>query len=265
MRLTLPLILAFFTATQLQAYQPIRVMLGKPDENKEQAFIDIHMPTDPNGMSVIICPGGGYGNVVAGPEGNNIAAWLREHGITGVVLHYRLPRERHDVPLSDAQAAYTHMREHASGLKLDANRIGVMGFSAGGHLASTLATHATTNKLRPAFAILVYPVITMRQHTHAGSKRNLLGVNPTEDLIKQFSNELRVSPDTPPTFLAHAIDDEPVPPINSKLFHQACKKHDVPSVYLELPDGGHGLNGYQGASWDKWQSESLKWMLGLFQ
>ena len=135
MRLTLPLILAFFGATQLQAYQPIRVMLGKPDENKERAFIDIHMPTEPNGMSVIICPGGGYGNVVAGPEGNRIAVWLREHGITGVVLHYRLPRGRHHIPLSDAQAAYTYMREHASGLKLDAKRIGVMGFSAGGHLA----------------------------------------------------------------------------------------------------------------------------------
>ncbi len=265
MRFTFSFILAFFMAIQLEAYQPIRVMLGKPDETDQQAHITIHLPPDPNGASVIICPGGGYGGVVAGPEGNRIAVWLREHGFTGVVLQYRLPKGRHHVPLADAQSALKYMREHAAAYKLDPNQIGVMGFSAGGHLASTLATHAPSDKLRPEFAVLVYPVITMQQHTHAGSKRNLLGANPSDELIKQYSNELRVTAKTPPTFLAHAVDDKPVPPINSKLFHDACKKHEVPSVYLELPDGGHGLNGYQGPSWDKWQQESMKWMKQLIQ
>jgi len=263
MRSTLTLILAFFMATPSPASQPNRVMLGKPDENNEQAFIDIHVPPKPNGTSIIICPGGGYGRVVAGPEGENIAVWLGEHGITGVVLHYRLPQGRHQVPLTDAQSAMKHLREHANDLHLDGDKIGVMGFSAGGHLASTLATHATTDELRPAFTVLIYPVITMREHTHGGSKRNLLGPTPSDKLIKQFSNELRVTPQTPPTFLAHAVDDKPVPPINSKLFHEACKKHKVPSIYLELPDGGHGLNGYQGPSWDKWQAKSLTWILDL--
>ena len=263
MRFSLPLILAFFMATPLQATQPTRVKLGKPDENNEQAFIDIHRPLNPNGTSIIICPGGGYGTVVSGPEGDKIAVWLGEHGITGIVLHYRLPQGRNNVPLTDAQSAMKHLRKHANVLHLDTNKIGVMGFSAGGHLASTLATHATTGKLRPAFAVLVYPVITMQEHTHRGSKQNLLGPSPSEELVKQFSNELRVTPRTPPTFLAHAIDDKPVPPINSRLFHEACKKHKVPSIFLELPDGGHGLNGYQGPSWDKWQAESLNWIMDL--
>ncbi len=263
MRSFLVLILAFFMTGPLQAYQPIRIMLGKPDENNEQAHITVHMPIEPTGKSIIICPGGGYGGVVAGPEGNGIAVWLREHGITGVVLQYRLPRGRHAVPLSDAQTALKYMREHANEFKLDPNDIGVMGFSAGGHLASTLATHAPSETLRPDFAILIYPVITMGQHTHGGSKRNLLGPDPSDALIKKYSNELRVDKNTPPTFLAHAIDDEPVPPINSRLYHEACKQHAVRSIYLELPDGGHGLNGYKGPSWDKWQSEAIKWLRWL--
>ena len=263
MRFALTLILASFLVTPLHAYQPIRVMLGKPDETKQQAHITIHMPAKPNGMSIIICPGGGYGGVVAGPEGNQIAVWLREHGITGVVLQYRLPRGRHDVPLNDAQAALKYIREHSKGLGLDRKRVGVMGFSAGGHLASTLATHAPSDKLRPDFCILIYPVITMGKHTHGGSKMNLLGAKPSAELIKRFSNELRVTADTPPTFLAHAIDDEPVPPINSQLFYEACKKHSVPAVYLELPDGGHGLNGYKGSSWDKWQEQAIDWIKHL--
>ncbi|MEC9096359.1 MAG: alpha/beta hydrolase [Planctomycetota bacterium] len=263
MRFTLTLILAFFLTASSQACQPIRVQLGKPDENNEQAQITIHPPTTPNGISVIICPGGGYGGVVAGPEGNQIAVWLGEHGITGVVLQYRLPQGRYEVPHQDAQSALKYLRKHAERLKLNPNQIGVMGFSAGGHLASTLATHATKDLLRPNFAVLIYPVITMQTHTHAGSKRNLLGANPSAALVARFSNELRVTSKTPPTFLAHAVDDKPVPPINSELFHKACKTNKVPSRYLELPDGGHGLNGYQGASWDKWQRESLKWIFEL--
>ncbi|MBA63014.1 MAG: alpha/beta hydrolase [Planctomycetaceae bacterium] len=263
MRFIYTFILAFFIANSLQACQPIQVKLGKSDENNEQAELTIHLPPNPNGTSVIICPGGGYGGVVAGPEGDRIAGWLGEHDITGAVLRYRLPRGRHEVPHHDAQSALKYIREHAQRLNLDPNKVGVMGFSAGGHLASTLATHATTDALRPDFTILIYPVITMQKHTHTGSKRNLLGANPSDELVKRFSNELRVTSRTPPTFLAHAVDDKPVSPINSELFHQACKKHKVPSIYLELPDGGHGLNGYQGASWEKWQQESLQWILKL--
>ena len=103
----------------------------------------------------------------------------------------------------------------------------------------------------------------MGKHTHSGSKMNLLGGKPSAELIQRFSNELRVTANTPPTFLAHAIDDKPVPPINSQLFYEACKKHGVPAVYLKLPDGGHGLNGYKGASWDKWQERAIEWISHL--
>ena len=146
-----------------------------------------------------------------------------------------------------------------------------MGFSAGGHLASTAATQFQRARpdikdpierlsSRPDFAILVYPVITMGELTHGGSKRNLLGANPSAELTRSMSSELQVSKSTPPCFLAHAVDDKPVPPIHSRLFYQAMQKQKVPGKYLELPNGGHGLNGYKGPSWDAWQKQSLEWL-----
>ncbi|MDE0864446.1 MAG: alpha/beta hydrolase [Rubripirellula sp.] len=261
--ISIPLVLTvvFVLPSVTHAYQPKRIQLTDKDETGQQAFMDIHVPVQPNGTVVLICPGGGYGGLAWNAEGDGIAVWLRSHGITGVALNYRLPKGRNSVPLSDAQKAITELRRLAVEMKFE--KIGVMGFSAGGHLASTLATHGKTKRVQPDFAVLIYPVITMGDHTHLGSRNNLLGPDPSGELIQRFSNQLQVDKQTCPTFLAHAIDDKPVPPINSRLFHDACKKQGVPSVYLELPDGGHGLNGYKGASWDKWQSESLKWISQL--
>lgn len=245
--------------------------IGKGKYEDKDAFITVHRAEKPNGAAVIICPGGGYGGLVTGAEGHGIAAWLNQHGITGIVLEYRLPAGRSFVPLMDAQRAIRTVRTNAKEWGIDPTRIGIMGFSAGGHLASTAGTHfepedaKATDVIdrassRPDFVILVYPVVTMGDKTHGGSKQNLLGKNPTPELVELFSNEKHVTDKTPPTFLAHALDDKPVPPENSKALYEALQAHKIPSKYLELPSGGHGLNGYKGPMWDAWQKQSLEFL-----
>jgi acetyl esterase/lipase len=236
------------------------------------AWITLHRPAKPNGAAIVICPGGGYGGLVTGAEGHGIAAWLNRHGVTGVVLEYRLPAGRTYVPLLDAQRAIRTVRASAQDWGIDPAKIGIMGFSAGGHLASTAGTHfddggdaraATAVELascRPDFIVLVYPVISMGDTAHAGSRNNLLGKEPSAKLIEQFSNEKQVTPRTPPTFLAHAVDDKPVPIEHSRMFYAALQAQKVPSQFLELPSGGHGLNGYKGPMWDAWQQQSLAWL-----
>ena len=235
------------------------------------AFITVHRPAKANGTAVVICPGGGYGRLVTAPEGHGIARWLNDHGITGAVLEYRLPNGNPSVPLLDAQRAIRTVRSKAREWGCDPHRIGIIGFSAGGHLAATAATHFDAGDLtaadpiqrlqcRPDFAILIYPVISMGPATHGGSKRNLLGPNPTPATVELFSNEKQVTDRTPPTFLAHAQDDNMVTPNNSQLFFDALQAHQVAAKYLKLPNGGHGLNGYQGPMWEAWQTQSLLWL-----
>lgn len=236
-----------------------------------EVFITVHRPAKPNGAAIVICPGGGYGGLVTGGEGHGIAEWLNKHGITGVVLEYRLPAGRTYVPLLDAQRAIRTVRARASEWGVDPARIGIIGFSAGGHLASTAVTHFDDGDAkaddpiarvssRPDFAILVYPVISMGEKTHQGSKRNLLGANPSQELVELFSNEKQVTDKTPPTFLTHAKDDGVVVPENARMFYEALQDHKVRGEYLELPSGGHGLNGYKGPMWDAWQQRSLAWL-----
>lgn len=239
-----------------------------------EVFITVHQPATPNGTAVVICPGGGYGGLVTGGEGHGIAAWLNKHGIAGVVLEYRLPAGRTFVPLNDAQRAIRTVRSRAKEWQIDQGKIGIIGFSAGGHLASTAGTHFDGGdpksadpieqvSCRPDFTILIYPVISMGEKTHQGSKQNLLGTQPTAKMVDLFSNEKQVNEKTPPTFLAHALDDKVVVPENSRMFYEACQAHKVPSMYLELPSGGHGLNGYKGPMWDAWQEKSLIWLAEL--
>ena len=233
--------------------------------------LTLHRPAEPNGTAIVICPGGGYGGLVTGGEGHGIAKWLNGHGITGLVLEYRLPKGRPYVPLLDAQRAIRTARARAKDWNIDRSKIGIIGFSAGGHLASTAATHfdggvvqskdsVTQQSCRPDFAILVYPVVTMDTSTHGGSRRNLLGDNPSDELVNLFSNEKQVTAESCPTYLAHALDDRVVVPANSQAFHDALKAHNVPTEYLQLPSGGHGLNGYKGPAWDAWQKQSLEWL-----
>jgi acetyl esterase/lipase len=232
---------------------------GKGGVTDEVAVVFVHRPETPNGTVVVICPGGGYGGLVMKPEGHGIAEWLNQRGVTGVVLQYRLPKGRSMVPLLDARRAIQLVRTKAAEWGCDPAKIGIAGFSAGGHLAATAATNFEKDT-RPDFALLVYPVITMGDLSHGGSRRNLLGENPTPELVKAFSAETLVRAETPPVFLAHAVDDKLVPIDNSRLFRDAMAGHAVPCELLELPGGGHGLNGYKGPMWDAWQSASLKWM-----
>ena len=250
---------------------PRQAPLGDGSFVNASAFITVYRAAKGNGAALIICPGGGYGGLVTGPEGTGIAQWLNQHGIAGIVLEYRLPNGNRFVPLLDAQRAIRTVRAKASSWGIDPYRIGIIGFSAGGHLASTASTHFDSGDpkapdpidrfgCRPDFAVLIYPVITMGEQTHGGSKANLLGPNPTPEMVALFSNEGQVTRQTSPTFLAHAKDDQLVSPENSRMFYEALQAHKLPAQYLELPSGGHGLNGYQGPMWDAWQAESLKWL-----
>lgn len=228
-------------------------------------------PTDKaNGAAIVLCPGGGYIRHVTEREGYPVAQWLNEHGIACVILEYRLPKLRHAVPLLDAQRAIRLTRANAAKWKLDPQRIGILGFSAGGHVASTATTHfdagnASANdpieqhSSRPDFAWFVYPVVTMGDFTHTGSKHELLGDNPSADLVRLYSNELQVSNNTPPVLIAHAIDDKPVPIENSRQFVAAMQKLQRPVELLELPTGGHGLNGCKGPLWEQWKAAALVW------
>jgi acetyl esterase/lipase len=224
-----------------------------------------------NGAAIVLCPGGGYIRHVTDREGYPIAQWLNAHGITCVILEYRLPELRHPVPLLDAQRAIRLTRAKADAWKINPQRIGILGFSAGGHVASTALTHFNAGvpasadpierlSCRPDFGWLVYPVVTMGKFTHTGSKEKLIGTNAAPDLVRLYSNETQVTAKTPPTFLAHAIDDQPVPPENSRQFVASMKRHNVSVELLELPSGGHGLNGCKGPLWEQWKAAALIWL-----
>ncbi len=256
------------------ALWPGEAPIGDGRAEKAGPVITVYRAAAPNGAAVVICPGGGYGGLVTGAEGSGIAAWLNGHGIAGVVLEYRLPAGRPFVPLLDAQRAIRTVRARAAEWGLAADRIGIIGFSAGGHLASSAATHFDDGNpsaldpvdrvsCRPDFAILIYPVISMGPEGHGGSRANLFGPNPSAELLERFSNEKQVTARTCPTFLAHALDDRAVPIANSRLFYDALVRHGVPGRLLELPSGDHGLNGYRGPMWDAWQTESIRWLAAL--
>ncbi len=248
--------------------------IGDGNFEEGDATISVHKPEKPNGAAIVICPGGGYGGLVTGAEGHGIASWLNSHGITGVVLEYRLPKGRTFVPLLDAQRAIRTVRANAKKWEINSDKIGIMGFSAGGHLASTAGTHfdggdpkaadpIDRNSCRPDFTVLIYPVVTMGEKTHGGSKNNLLGKNPDAKLVELFSNEKQITAKTPPAFLAHAKDDKVVVIENSSAFADAMRLQKLPVKFLELPSGGHGLNGYKGEMWDRWQTQSLAWLAEL--
>jgi acetyl esterase/lipase len=232
-------------------------------------------PVKPNGTSIIICPGGGYGRLAIDHEGVEVAKLLNAEGITAFVLKYRLPNDTIMIdktigPLQDAQQAIRTVRKQAAVWGLNPNRIGIMGFSAGGHLAATAATHfnfiadATINdttSVRPDFAILLYPVISFDDSiAHKGSKTNLIGKTPSAELTKNFSNELQVTKNTPPSFLVHAGDDGTVPVENSIRYYQACIKNKVLAEMHLYPKGGHGFGLNNKTTSDKWFDRLINWV-----
>lgn len=227
------------------------------DEYSE-ATLTIYPAKKPNGQAIIACPGGGYSGVAVTHEGHDMAAWFNTQGITYAVLHYRMPYGKHEIPLSDAHQAIRYMRKHANewGIK----QLGIMGSSAGGHLASTAATHFT-EETRPDFQILFYPVVTMTDYTHQGSKNNLLGKNPSEELVKLYSNELQVTEQTPPAFIMHSSDDTAVPVLNSINYYLAMCKYGVSATMHLYPIGGHGWGFNDSFPYkSQWTDEMEKWL-----
>lgn len=252
--------------------------------NVQEPLLQVFLPAkrSATGQAVVICPGGGYGVLAYDWEGIDIAKWLNSHGIAGIVLKYRLPSaesqtEPHLVPLTDAKQALRLARAHAEDWNISPDKIGIMGFSAGGHLASTLATHFdagdATNpdpvkKLssRPDFAILAYPVISFNaEFTHSGSRNNLIGQNPDPKWVEYFSNETQVTAETPPTFLFHAQDDAGVPVKHSLRFFEALTAHNVPAEMHLYPTGGHGFSlsiNIEGTQ-KGWMDSCIKWLGSL--
>lgn len=218
-------------------------------EDVDQPSITIYLPQrqKPAGTAVVVCPGGGYQHLAMDHEGKQIAGWLNDRGIAAFVLKYRLgPRYHHPAMLQDVQRAIQMVRGRAKQFSVAPDRIGVWGFSAGGHLASTAATHFAKDSdgvsSRPDFAILAYPVITMKDpYVHKGSRTNLLGESPDPKLIESLSNELRVTAETPPTFLFHTSDDPVVPVENSVYFYVALRKAGVPVEMHIFEHGRHGV------------------------
>ncbi len=215
-----------------------------------------------NGVAVLICPGGGYGGVSHIKEGEEFARWFNQMGISAFVLHYRMPNGHHEIPLKDAQTAFSIIRSRAKEWNIKKNKIGIMGFSAGGHLASTFGTHFKTKAERPAFMMLGYPVVTMdKAITHGGSRYNLLGKSPSDEMVKLYSNELQVTKKTPPTFIVHAKDDGAVPIANSENLKKALEYQKVPVKLVVYDKGSHGFGmRKRNIPADNWPEELRSWM-----
>lgn len=277
---SLTLLLAF-SALMALAQKPININLwpnGAPNSNFitepddtinprsysriTKAVLTVYPASRPNGKAIVACPGGGYSHLSMTNEGHDLAAWFNSQGITYAVLRYRMPNTHSEVPLSDVRKALETMRENAEKWHLDPQKVGIMGFSAGGHLASTAATHLDKNEA-PSFQILLYPVISMDSTlTHKGSVNCLLGKKPSKDDVKRFSNDLRVNAGTPRCFIALSSDDKAVPPLTNGLrYYEALVRNGVSATLHCYPSGGHGWGfrdtfGYKR----QWTEELEKWL-----
>lgn len=265
----------------LSAQKPVELPLwpnGAPSNNEltnsgqnhnNEWVSDVTTPTltvypasHPNGMAIIMCPGGGYGGLAMKHEGHDMAPWFNTQGITYAVLKYRMPNGHHEVPLSDAEQAIRMVREHAAEWGVNPQRVGIMGASAGGHLAASLATLYSSDKTRPDFQILFYPVISMQKGvTHGGSRKNLIGENPSQELEQKYSLERQVSPRTPQAFIMLSSDDDAVPPINGIGYFLALRDHKVPASLHAYPTGGHGWGFRDNFTYKRqWTEELEKWL-----
>jgi acetyl esterase/lipase len=240
----------------------------------------LFLPSKKNatGEAVVICPGGGYSILAYDWEGSDVARWFSSHGIAAFILKYRLPGaksniEPHKSPLMDAQRAMRLVRFHAEEWNVDPGKIGIMGFSAGGHLASTLSTHFDEGdpesedpvdrvSCRPDFSVLVYPVISFKgDFIHSGSRRNLIGEKPSDMLVDYFSNQLQVTENTPPAILIHSDDDKSVPVENSLEYYKALRANGITSEIHVYPYGGHGYSLAIGRGHlSTWPDRVLQWI-----
>jgi acetyl esterase/lipase len=272
--LAAPLISSMLTTLSAQEVFPLWQngapgALGHEDKDTPTLTFFPAAPEKATGAAIVICPGGGYGGL-ASHEGKDYALWFNEQGITAFVLKYRLGSAgyRHPVMLQDAARALRVVRARAADYKIDPHRIAIIGSSAGGHLASTLLTHFDAGKpddpdpverqsSRPDLGILCYAVISMGEKTHQGSKNNLLGANPSPELVKLLSNELQVTKETPPSFVWHTAEDTVVPVENSIMFASALRSAGVPFDLHIYEKGRHGIGLASGHPWTK---DCLFWL-----
>lgn len=270
-----------FITTMLSAQKPVELLLwpnGAPNSNgltgTEEDLnggrvanvvnpsITVYRAEKPNGMAIIMCPGGGYARLAMNHEGHDMASWFTTQGITYVVLKYRMPNGNYEVPLSDAEQAIRLVRQHAAEWGINPQRVGIMGASAGGHLAASLASLYSSNKTRPDFQILFYPVISMLKGvTHGGSRQNLIGENPSQELEQKYSLERQVSPRSPQAFIMLSSDDGAVPPINGIGYFLALRDQKVPASLHVYPTGGHGWGFRDNFTYKRqWTGELEKWL-----
>ncbi len=267
------------TPPEVELLWPDGAAGAKGEADGDKPSVTIYLPADEKatGAAVVICPGGGYGFLAMDHEGHQVAQWLNSLGVAGFILKYRHRNSGagygHPAPLQDAQRAIRVVRAGAHKWGIDPNRVGILGFSAGGHLASSAGTHfeqphyeakdsIDDARCRPDFMILIYPVISFSKWcAHTGSRTNLLGKDPDEELVKSLSNEEQVTPQTPPTFLVHANDDKGVPPENSIYFYLALRKAAVPAELHIYEKGGHGFGlGKKDSPAASWPQRCADWM-----
>ena len=279
---TILLTLSLFFASVLYAQDSIEMLLwpqGAPNDNELTAqdekqndwggadqiatpTITVYPAPNPNGIAIIMCPGGGYWGVALQHEGHDMASWFNTQGITYVVLKYRMPNKHCEVPLTDAEQAIRMLRKHATEWGVNPNRVGIMGASAGGHLAASLATLYSSEATRPDFQILFYPVISMvKDITHEGSRTNLLGQTPSQELVDKYSLEKQVTTQTPQAFIMLSTDDDTVLPLNSIGYYLTLREHKVPVCLVSYPTGGHGWGFRDNFIYKRqWTGELEKWL-----
>jgi len=254
---SIKLILSFFltlAASSMMAQQPEEMQLWPNNQAASEAKLFVYHPkiTETPAPAILICPGGGYGSLAIDNEGYGMAKWYVKQGFVAVVLKYRMPRGVRTIPLSDAEEAMKTIRKNAKKWNLDPNRVGIVGSSAGGHLAASVSTLAADEN-RPNFAILYYPVISFDDAiTHAGTKKNLLGSDiNNKELVEHYTLQNRVDAKTPKTLLLLPDDDKTVPPINSVLYYEALKAQHIPAAMYIFPNGSHGFGSHETFEYNK--------------
>ncbi len=246
-------------------------------EDADIPTIEAHLPGERNntGAAIVVCPGGGYGHLAMDHEGQQVADWLNHRGVAAFILKYRIaPRYKHPAPIHDAQRAIRTVRSRADEFNINPDKIGVLGFSAGGHLASTALTHFDLGKAgakdaidrascRPDFGVLVYPVVALDgPYAHIGSRNNLLGKNPPQKMIDLFSNHKQIKENTPPVFLFHTNNDTGVPPENSVLFYMGLREKSIPAELHIYEPGKHGLGLAQSEpALRDWPDRCINWLI----
>ncbi len=258
--------------------EPEEKFEGVRVRNVSEAEMYVYLPEmeKNTGAAVVICPGGGYWIEAMDHEGFEMAEWLRDKGVAGIVLKYRLPYGHHEIPSGDARQALRIVRKNAAEWGINPDKIGIAGSSAGGHLAATVGTRFDSGSSegsnafsaissRPDFMLLLYPVITFREEFgHMGSRKNLIGEGNDWQLVEKYSNELHVSPDTPPTFLVLADDDRSVVPRNSVEFYLALKENEVPAEMHIFSEGGHGFGmTKKNLPVDQWPDLFYSWLKAI--